>query len=722
MLTSKSVESHGLAGLGSDEIESQVHDILNLKGRQGVSTAMGAAALLLGAVGLGVLSVWVPLLDRHEDGFALVALGDPRPVAMVPAWAMIAVLLAIASGVVGLLVTLLHDGRLRRAVGWCWRWLAGHRLWASLLLVTVGAGAVDFYELMYDPYNKKTGTRVWMLREDLQIWMAFGAAVMGALAISALWSGSYALASVSGWWQASLRRHPVRWWVAAGAIPCVMGAVMASTALEGIPHFSDSLTYLMQGRILHSGRLALDSPACPELFQHSLFFIETEGRFYGKYPIGWPAVLGTFDRLGVGYAANAVLAGLAAVLTGLVAGRFASTRVAVLAAVLLGLSPWAWFNGANFASHVASTCAVMGFMWLFLRTVDTGGLGSALGAGLLLGLAVLVRPFDAAMFALPAVFVVLVMQVRQPKRWLPAGTLIALGALVGVGVYMWVNAHTTGSPLKSPYSMESRWDSDWSPTVGSMLARLAFQWVELNGRFPGWGVGGLTVAVLGAAAAGARWRTVGLPLLTVGTVLFFLGCCTFGFTNVWWGPRWLFPVAPLLAILGAMLVDRVLTAAAMRPGRHAPLGGEGGAEPAVDRPPQAGAAAQLALSLLLAGLMVGVTTRWAGQYYHHTIMPPHAVSARAHQVVTKYLDEAGVDRAVVAMPVTGQRAPLDARAGLAFMVVPFEDNRVIYVRSVEGWVSKADQTFPDRLLYEVQPDDSRRRGFTVQRVHLNRSG
>jgi len=146
-------------------------------------------------------------------------------------------------------------------------------------------------------------------------------------------------------------------------------------------------------------------------------------RMFGKYPIGWPAVLAVFDRLHIGFLANAVLSGLVAVLTGLLAAQFTTKRIAIIAALLYGLSPWAWYNGAHFASHVASTAAVTGFLWMFLRTynaskkTDSRGLpwASAIGAGLFLGAGVLVRPFDAAMFAMPAVAVTLVLLIRQPN-------------------------------------------------------------------------------------------------------------------------------------------------------------------------------------------------------------------------------------------------------------------------------------------------------------------
>ena len=660
-----------------------------------------AMLLLVGMAGTALLSVWIPLLDRQGGGYALKSLDDGRTVASLPSWLVMTALVATVIGGLGLASSLWRDSRLHMALKWCGRWAAGHP-WLSLLMIAaVVGGAIDIYELVYDPFVGERGLRPWMLREDLQVWLLLGAALLGGLAISSASPGNGRLTRMAEWLSRSLQGRATGWWVVAIVVPLVLGGAMCALALEGVPHFSDSLTYLMQGRILHSGQLWLPSPKHHELFQHSLFFIETDGRFYGKYPIGWPAIVGTFDRVGIGYAANAVMASLAAVLTGLVASEFTTRRVAVLAALWFGLSPWVWFHGANFASHVSSTCAVMGFLWLFLRSLRTGGGLSAIGAGLALGAGVLIRPFDAAMFALPVIPMVLARQVRDPKRWIPLGTLIAVGALVGVGIYMWANAQTTGGALKSPYSQEDRWSSDWNTTPIGILGKFVFQWSELNGRFPGWGIGGLTLAVMGAIAAGPRWKTTGLRLLMACTVLFFTASAVFGFTNVWWGPRWLLPVVPLLTILAAELTDRVISQ--LMPALTGQIKDNG-----------ASAAAQLAMCVLLAGLVVGLTARYSGQFYQHRLAPPHNVSTAAHRAV---LDE-GIRHAVIALPPSGDRPPLDARAGMAFMNVPIESNQIIYVRGIADWPQMASECYPDRKLYEIQSDPDSTKGFSIHPARL----
>ena len=660
-----------------------------------------AMMLLMGTVSAGMLSVWIPLLDRQGFGFVLKALDDGRAVASLPIWAVMFALVAGVAGVLGLFVSLWKDGRLHLSLKWCSRWITLHP-WLSFIVVAISiTGVLDIYELVYDPFHRQHGLRPWMLREDIQLWLLLGSACLGGLAISAVMPGGERITHFASWLSRTLQTHTIGWWFVAAIVPIVLGIFMCAVVLEGIPHFSDSLTYLIQGRILHNGQLWLPTPKHQELFQHSLFFVETDGRFFGKYPIGWPAIVGTFDRFGFGYAANATMAALAAILTGLVAAEFTTKRVALLASLWFGLSPWVWFHGAGFASHVSSTCAVMAFVWLFLRSLRTGSWIFAIGAGLSLGAAVLIRPFDAAMFALPVIPVVLAMQIRKPKCWIPLGTLIALGALVGVGVYMWVNMQTTGGALKSPYSQETRWGNDWNLTPLAILGRFMFQWTELNGRFPGWGIGGITLAAMGAVSAGSCWRSTGLRLLTASTVIFFLASTVFGFTNVWWGPRWLLPAVPLLAILAAELTDRVISQ--LVPALTGQI-----------KDSSASATAQLAMCILMAGLVVGLTARYGGQAYQHRLAPPHTVSSAAHHAVL----EQGLQNAVVALPPKGERPPLDARAGIVYMKVPFDSNEVIYVRAVPDWPRLAAECFPGRQLHEIRLDENNEQGFSINSMRM----
>ena len=73
------------------------------------------------------------------------------------------------------------------------------------------------------------------------------------------------------------------------------------------------------------------------------------------------------------------------------------------------------------------------------------------------------------------------------------------------------------------------------------------------------------------------------------------------------------------------------------------------------------------------------------------------------------------------MPTSGDRAPLDARAGMVFLNVPFEQNSVIVVRGVDDWQRKAHEMYPQRRLYELVPDDKAVNKFVIRELRPSES-
>ena len=708
--------------------------------------------LLAGAVGCGLLSIWIWMLGRVDGKFVLIE----REVvaATIPSWLVLLATAGAGLGLVGSLWALMRDQRLRSAIAWCVQWIKTHPLASLIIALVIAAGAIDFYELFVDAeikrYNRDQGVglRKYMLREDAKAWLLFASTVMSALALSAMRPWCDQCKSRVAGVRSSLRQpgSAKRWLLLAFFTPVILGSAMNLVALDGVPHFSDSLTYQMQGRMLYAGQMTMEKPAHPELFIHSLFFVtdgqyfdEAQGhivyegtRFFGKYPLGWPAILGFFDKLGLGFMANAVLAGLGALLTFGLARQVTTQRVAIIAALLFAFSPWAWFNGSHFASHVASMLAVNGFLFFFLKVLAVGprGLGSiqlgasqlgasqfgtsqlgakpraafgaAAGAGLCLGAALLIRPFDAAMFALPAVLVSFALLVREPKKWITHGAIISLATGIGIAIYFWSNAMTTGKATLSPYTLEGRWAADWDTSITSILHRLQFQWAEMNARMPGYGIGSMTIAILGSMIAFNRGRfhkSLAIYVLLASNVLFFVANTPFLFTNVWWGPRWLLPVTPMIAVLMAEFVDRVMQSVSgrKRDGRAS----------------SSASAAQLVMMVLLAGTLVGLIFDYGGQWAMHRVAPPHNVSAAANDRAQAM----GLNNVVIGMPVGGDgRAPLDGRAGMVYMKAPLESNSVIYVRQIEKWQPKTRETFPDRQLYELIADKEAEGGFVIRKV------
>ena len=150
-----------------------------------VSAPLRGLMLLCGAVGACVLAAWVWMIDRQAGEFVLVDYAIAKNVvATLPKLFVFGVIGMIGLGALGFLWALLKDHRLHSLVRWARDWAMRHKLLALLLVVSAVIGSVDVYEFMMgsEPRADKAGQKhIYMLREDVKVWLLFGATIMGAL-------------------------------------------------------------------------------------------------------------------------------------------------------------------------------------------------------------------------------------------------------------------------------------------------------------------------------------------------------------------------------------------------------------------------------------------------------------------------------------------------------------------------------------------------------------
>ena len=245
----------------------------------------------------------------------------------------------------------------------------------------------------------------------------------------------------------------------------------------------------------------------------------------------------------------------------------------------------------------------------------------------------------------------------------------------------------------------------------------------------------MTAAALGLMVAIGRGRMRLMPalLLLAANAIFFGSATLFLFTNVWWGPRWLLPVTPLMALLAAEWVDVMIEA-----GQGMRTKGQGAepsdpqsairdpqSQPSAPGPWALALASQFGLSILVAGLIVGLAVEYAGRHWQHRLAPPHSVSGDVGELAMTMK----LSNAVVGLPLgqemdaagkalgdawrARRKPPTDPRTGMVHMRAPMADNAVIYVRKVDGWQAKAAECFPQRQLYELIADKDAASGFVI---------
>ena len=160
---------------------------------------------------------------------------------------------------------------------------------------------------------------------------------------------------------------------------------------------ADESVYLFQARLIEDGQLYLQDP--PEIAPADLHYtheIIHNGKWFGKYPIGWPALLSIGMLTGAAWLVNPLLGLVLLWLTHAVGREVLSPAQASWGALLLLLSPVFSLNTIGFMSHVlAGVLVAAATLFYFKYAADSRrlwmiGLLACIAAG------VVVRPFTMA--------------------------------------------------------------------------------------------------------------------------------------------------------------------------------------------------------------------------------------------------------------------------------------------------------------------------------------
>jgi hypothetical protein len=176
---------------------------------------------------------------------------------------------------------------------------------------------------------------------------------------------------------------------------------IAADLLEGVPHVQDSLTYLFQAKTMARGQLWAPAPSLPEFFEQE-FLLVRDGRWFGKYPPGYPAVLAIGVLVGAPWLINPLLATLTIPLLYVLGRLLYDRRVGLLAAGLGVASPFFLFLAGDQMAHSAELFWITLFMVAWLKGLWGGrGWRWPVAAGVALGMAFLTRQLTAVAVGLP---------------------------------------------------------------------------------------------------------------------------------------------------------------------------------------------------------------------------------------------------------------------------------------------------------------------------------
>lgn len=339
-------------------------------------------------------------------------------------------------------------------------------------------------------------------------------------------------------------------------VSTVVYAVIAQLVFDARPLLVDEIFQVWQARIFGQGRVTTAVAAHPEFFS-GMHLVEANGRAFSHFPPGHSAMLMIGELLGAPWIIVPIAGGVTVAAFGIYL-RSVEPRPTVRlgALVLFALAPLVAFMSATYMNHATALMWLMIAVAALARVVkdDAPHPVAALICGLGLGIAATIRPIDAVSFALPAGGWLLVRAIRNPRRWIEAG-LAGVGVALPLAALSWFNARTTGDPLLLGYEMlwgkehglgfrSSPWGAAHSPTRGLELINLYF--LRLQTYLFEWPIPSLLPAV-GALALAPRLDRHDRYLLGSGALLVTM-YFAFWHDGFYLGPRYMYPLAPLLSL------------------------------------------------------------------------------------------------------------------------------------------------------------------------------
>lgn len=332
---------------------------------------------------------------------------------------------------------------------------------------------------------------------------------------------------------------------------------------HSFPNSGDEYSYILQSKIFASGRLS--SSSLPPGLRNAVVLdhVLDDDRVRSKYPFGWPLLLVIGELLNISSWVNPILSAVSTLLVFAI-GYFAVGLVAAFAAAMvLTSAPMFLFQGASFYNHMSSLAMLALAILLIVLWKRKQRLPWLLAAGLCCGLALTIRPLDAAIF-ICGFCLVEVFQTRRVQN----AMLFGLAAVPGAALFLFYNKLQYGGMLITGYDA-------YLPMFAKLYGREhgtgdfnivnirhVYEHITWLRELFSWTLPGTTLAAIFGVAllrkdSDSGKRLIGTwMLVTLGLYLISIQFTT-AYTNNSYGPRYLFGALLPLAILSGSAVARV---------------------------------------------------------------------------------------------------------------------------------------------------------------------
>ncbi len=208
---------------------------------------------------------------------------------------------------------------------------------------------------------------------------------------------------------------------------------------------ADEGAYLNLATLLRHGRVTVPGSNAP-FFRPWLTGAHGD-HFFFQYEPGWPALLALGDTLGSTTLASALAAvGVVASIHYLALEVTGDRRTAMVASILAACTPLFLLHSALALAYLFSTFLFTATLAVGIRAARLRSRGHALAVGLLLGVFLVTRPFDAVLTTLALIAgVYLLGLARESRTLMGLAGAATVGVIPFVAVAGWFNYRTTGS-------------------------------------------------------------------------------------------------------------------------------------------------------------------------------------------------------------------------------------------------------------------------------------
>jgi len=337
----------------------------------------------------------------------------------------------------------------------------------------------------------------------------------------------------------------------------------------------DEGVYVLQAHMFLDGLVSLPVDRYGEFFRPWLSG-QHDGRIFTVYQPGMPAFIAgsllVFRSAHVGIALLAALEIPAAY--GFTVELLDDRRIAITACAFLAVTPMFLLHSALVLSYLLSLLGLTAGGWALLRATRTHRGRDVVLGGLLLGVTLLTRPFDAALFGVPVlVFVGYRMRRDGLARHLAAP--LGVGLAPAVVITLWYNWKATGAPLDFPNNTADPLNTFGFGARNIMVGQPTFDynvslaWHALTANLhavPSWLFGGMVMVALALyGVVTLRHRVAEAVLLVALSLAFPVGyffwwataLSSSGATNGL-GPHYYIPSILPVLVLGAVGFTRLL--------------------------------------------------------------------------------------------------------------------------------------------------------------------